>query len=148
VADDTQGVLERHGRRWVSPVVRDLAKSVTVPRTQVVQGAMTVPKLLAHARETGANENHAVRVIALLRNDRLLNRWTARAGLSQPSVLAGPVVIAIGAKLGLRHHFSQISVREAAEHRRLAQVSLEGAFAVNLVDVQPQLAVVPHQVAQ
>src|SRR5437016_428373 len=128
--------------------MRDLAETVAVSRAEIIQRAMSMPEFLTDPRKTGANENHAVRIITLLRDDRFLNGRSAGARLGEAFVFARPIIIAVSAEFGFCHHLLQIGVREMPEHGRLAEISLERAFAVNSVDMLAQPGIVAHEIPQ
>jgi len=116
-------------------------------RAEVVQRAVAVAEPLAEAGKAGADEHDAVGVVAFLRDDRfLLGRVLSLAG--QPLVVAGPVVVAVGAELSLCDDALELLVVEPLEDGDFAQVRGERAFAVDAVDVVPQVIIKTQQVAQ
>src|SRR5467141_883617 len=100
VADGAERKLKIHRLLRVLPVMRCLAKPEKLACPDVIQGALTAAELLAHPRKSCPEQNHPIRVIAFLDDDRFFFRKYA-ARLRQALVIAGPVVVAPSGELDL-----------------------------------------------
>src|SRR5688572_30711131 len=97
VADGAKRVLEIRRLLRLPPVVRDFVKAEALSRADIVERALAAAEFMAHTRKAGADEDHAVGVVALGGDDRLLFR-AHTPGLCQALVVTGPVIVAVGRK--------------------------------------------------
>ena len=147
VTDGAERKVKIHRRIFITPVVGDFAQAIIMTRADIIQSALAAAEFLAQAREAGAQQNNAVRVIAFLHDDRFFF-GSHSAGLREALVFAGPIVVAVSRELDLLGHAVKLLLSEMLEHRRGAEIRSERAFAVDFVDVRAQAIAVFHQVAQ